>query len=175
MMLPTALLKLTALSAICLAGLATGVRANSPLPVPQGPVVLRVHGHVPVTNVGDEALFDLQMLRDLPRATIRTRTIWTVGEQEFSGLWLKTLVERLGIEEGSLDASALNEYIIEIPLWDAVDEGALIAYEIDGRAMSVRDKGPLWVVYPYDANSDYRSEVYYARSIWQLDTIEVLQ
>jgi hypothetical protein len=40
--------------------------------------------------------------------------------------------------------------------------------------MSVRDKGPLWVIYPYDSD-DYRSEVIYSRSIWQLDRLEVVQ
>ncbi|MDP5360810.1 MAG: oxidoreductase, partial [Paracoccaceae bacterium] len=36
-------------------------------------------------------------------------------------------------------------------------------------------KGPLWVVYPYDMSADYRSEVIYYRSIWQLDRIEVVK
>jgi hypothetical protein len=40
--------------------------------------------------------------------------------------------------------------------------------------MSVRDKGPLWVIYPYDAVPEYKSERIYARSIWQLVSIEVL-
>ncbi|RYH00603.1 oxidoreductase, partial [Salipiger sp. IMCC34102] len=39
--------------------------------------------------------------------------------------------------------------------------------------MQVRDKGPLWIVYPYDDTPEYRSEVIYSRSIWQLDRIEV--
>ena len=38
--------------------------------------------------------------------------------------------------------------------------------------MSRRDKGPLWVIYPYHDNIDYRSETIYSRSIWQLDRIE---
>ena len=40
--------------------------------------------------------------------------------------------------------------------------------------MSLRDKGPLWIVYPFDSNPSYSTEVTYARSIWQLDRIEVL-
>ena len=41
--------------------------------------------------------------------------------------------------------------------------------------MTLRDKGPLWLVYPYDADTAYQSEVIYARSVWQLDRIEVLR
>ncbi|MFZ7092923.1 molybdopterin-dependent oxidoreductase [Primorskyibacter sp. 2E233] len=164
---------------ICLAGLlvlgmAASAAAGSDLPHPEGPVVLRVFGALPNTNIDGEALFDLQMLRDLPSTEFETTTIWTDGVQHFGGVSLGTLLEALGINSGSLEASALNEYLIEIPLDDAVDDGALIAYEINGKEMSVRDKGPLWIVYPYDDNPEYRSEVYYARSIWQLDTIEAL-
>jgi hypothetical protein len=46
---------------------------------------------------------------------------------------------------------------------------------MNGAEMSIRDKGPLWIVYPYDASDDFRSEVVYSRSIWQLDRIEVIR
>jgi hypothetical protein len=100
--------------------------------------------------------------------------LWTNGLQQFRGVLLKELVDRLKIEAGTLEASALNEYLIEIPLEDAIEGGALIAYERNGKPMSVRSKGPLWMIYPYDRDEKFRSETYYARSIWQMDLIEVL-
>jgi hypothetical protein len=39
--------------------------------------------------------------------------------------------------------------------------------------MAVRDKGPLFIVYPFDSRSDLRSERYYSRSAWQLRALEV--
>lgn len=54
---------------------------------------------------------------------------------------------------------------------DAQGHGLILAYLLDGQPMSVRDKGPLWLVYPYDASPAFRSEVIYSRSIWQLDRI----
>jgi hypothetical protein len=54
-----------------------------------------------------------------------------------------------------LRAKAINDYAIDIPLSDAVQGGPIVAYRLDGDTMSVRDKGPLWIVYPYDANADY--------------------
>ncbi|WP_435988354.1 sugar phosphate nucleotidyltransferase [Sulfitobacter sp. SH24] len=84
------------------------------------------------------------------------------------------MVEHLGIEGESLRATAINDYAVEIPLEDAVEEGPIIAYKMDGAVMSLRDKGPLWIVYPFDNNPNYSTEVTYARSIWQLDRIEVL-
>jgi hypothetical protein len=33
--------------------------------------------------------------------------------------------------------------------------------------------GPFWLVYNYDANPEFRTELIYARSIWQLARITV--
>ena len=56
---------------------------------------------------------------------------------------------------------------------DAVEEGPIVAYEMDGKLMSRRDKGPLWLIYPYSSNAEYRTEVIYSRSIWQLDRMAI--
>ena len=45
---------------------------------------------------------------------------------------------------------------------------------LDGTPMPVRDKGPLFAVYPFDAQPELRNAVYYSRSAWQLKSIEVL-
>ena len=73
-----------------------------------------------------------------------------------------------------LRARAINDYYVDIPVSDAIEGGPIIAYKMNGDVMLVRNKGPLWVVYPYDENPEYRSEVIYSRSIWQLDRIEVI-
>jgi hypothetical protein len=39
--------------------------------------------------------------------------------------------------------------------------------------MPVRDRGPLFAVYPFDALPELRNAVYYSRSAWQLRSIEV--
>jgi hypothetical protein len=50
----------------------------------------------------------------------------------------------------------------------------MIAFRMNGAPMSVRDKGPLWIVYPYDSDPRFQTEIIYSRSIWQLDRLEVL-
>jgi hypothetical protein len=145
------------------------------LPQPTGPVILTVTGEIGTSNGDGAARFDLEMLEALGATTFKTATIWTEGVQQFEGVSLKALTDTLGITSGKLRATAINDYSVEIPLSDAVEDGAIIAYRLDGETMSVRDKGPLWVVYPYDMNSDFRSEVVYSRSIWQLDRIETVK
>jgi hypothetical protein len=143
-------------------------------PVPSGEVILVVSGAMSQTNASSETRFDLAMMKSLPATTFQTSTIWTEGLKSFTGVSLKTLLLTLGASGKTLRAVALNDYAVEIPVTDAVENGPIIAYAVDGQPMSIRDKGPLWIVYPYDTNSVYKTEVYYARSIWQLARIEIL-
>lgn len=136
-------------------------------------VVLTVSGAITETNSGNAAEFDLAMLRDFEPVEIRTTTIWTEGVQTFVGVELDDLMAAVGAEGEVLRAVALNDYAVDIPIGDAVDGGAMIAYLRNGDPMSVRDKGPLWVVYPFDSVEAYQTELVYSRSIWQLNRIEV--
>lgn len=141
---------------------------------PTGDVVLTVSGTVDKINTGGAAQFDLEMLEALEKTTIETTTIWTEGRQTFEGVSLAALVVELGITGGILRATAINDYTVEVPLTDAVEGGPIVAYRLNGQTMSVRDKGPLWIVYPYDEQAEYRTEVIYSRSIWQLERIEAI-
>lgn len=161
--------------ALSLAVPATVLASESELPLPQGDVLLTVSGDISVTNGDGQARFDRAMLAELDGRSFVTTTIWTEGEQEFAGVGLDTLLARLGVEGGTLTATAINDYSVEIPVSEAREDGPIIAYEQNGSEMSVRDKGPLWIVYPYDTSSEFQSEITYSRSIWQLDRITVSQ
>ena len=141
---------------------------------PTGPVILTVTGNVAATNTDQGAVLDLGMLEAIGTTTIETTTIWTEDMQRFEGVSLIALVRELGLSGKNLRATAINDYAVEIPMSDAVEDGPIIAYRLNGETMSVRDKGPLWVIYPYSADAKYRTEVIYSRSIWQLDRIEAL-
>lgn len=141
---------------------------------PSGDVLLTVTGDISATNAGDALLLDREMLMALPSTTFETSTIWTDGVHSFTGVSLADLGQALDLESGTLKATAINDYTVEISLTEAVEGGPIIAYLMDGATMSVRDKGPLWIVYPYDSNAAYRTEVTYSRSIWQLDRLEVV-
>lgn len=143
------------------------------LPRPEGEVLLTVTGEIGVTNEGDSAVFDLDMLRSLPTTTFSTTTIWTRGVSEYTGVSLYDLLEALVADGANIHAVALNEYAVDIPASDAVEGGPIIAYEMDGKTMRIRDKGPLWIIYPFDDVPEYKSEVVYSRSIWQLKRLEI--
>ncbi len=39
--------------------------------------------------------------------------------------------------------------------------------------MPVREKGPVWVIYPMDDNPELRNDLYNDRLVWQLKEISV--
>jgi len=143
------------------------------LPAPTGEILLTVTGAISAANQGDAAVFDLDMLKAVGEVTFTTTTPWTEGERSFTGVPLEALMQAVGVTGGMLTAKAINDYAIEIPVSDAVTDGPIIAYLQNGEPMSVREKGPLWVVYPYDSKEDYQAEVIYSRSIWQLTNLDV--
>lgn len=157
--------------ALWCAGLGAG-RAGE-LAQPKGPVILTISGNISNVNKGATAQFDPEMLQSLPRASFSTHTNWTVGNANFQGVPLKALLDFVGAKGKTMQASALNDYAIDMPTSDAVAGGPMIAYLLDGQKMSVRDKGPLWIIYPFDDKPEYRSEVIYSRCIWQLKAITV--
>ncbi|GGX59709.1 oxidoreductase [Tateyamaria omphalii] len=143
-------------------------------PVFADEAVLTITGLVASPVEGGAWVFDMDGLKALPAESFETETIWTDGPQRFEGVPLFALLEHVGADGGTIRAVALNDYAVSIPSTDAIEGGPIVAYARNGDAMSVRDKGPLWIVYPFDYNDTYKSEEYYSRSIWQLDRIEIV-
>lgn len=124
-------------------------------------------------TLGDETReYDIPALQELGAVEMATTTIWTEGVQKFTGVPLASVLNDAGITEGSVTATAINEYSIDIPVSEITEEYPIIAFHLDGEPMSVRDKGPFWIVYPFDAAPEWRSEVNFSRSIWQLDRLQ---
>lgn len=160
------------LRAIAFGCLLAGSAWADDLATPTGEVILTVSGAIDVKNVADSAELDMELLANLGSIEVQTSTIWSEGVHSYTGVPLKTLIDKLGVSGTSIKLTAINDYMVEVPVTDAIDGGPILAYLMDGQPMSVRDKGPVWLIYPFDSNPEYRSEVYYSRSIWQLNRIE---
>lgn len=127
-------------------------------------------------DVGEDIQIDLSEddLLALPQVEFTTSTVWTIGEVTFSGPALRTLLDTLDVADSDLELTAANDYSVRIPA-DAIEADApIIANRIDGKPFSLREKGPLWIVFPYDSSERYQSETVYSYSIWQLKSLRVL-
>lgn len=128
-----------------------------------GPPLLTVSG-----DLSDgEVSFDREQLRAIGWETITTHTPFLEGEQEFTGTLMSDLLAHLGIETGTLTAIALNEYSVEIPVSDAAEHSVLVALEHNGKKMRIRDRGPIWIIYPMEGTTPLAMDSE-RRMVWQL-------
>ena len=165
---------MTAAAASLLAvSLSAGMSRAEGLELPTGPVILSVTGKVSGGNAPDGAHFDLALLEKLPRQTFSTKTPWFAQPRRFTGVLLRDLLAAVGSGPAKLGAVALNDYRVEIPEEDVARGGAMLAYLIDDKPMSVREKGPLVIIYPFDDRPELRSAVHYSRAIWQLRSLDI--
>lgn len=153
-------------------GFAFGAYADD-IPLPEGDIILTISGKIANTNVGTTAQFDRAMLEGLGLSEIQTRTPWYDGEMVFSGVPMKDLLEFVGAEGDSITAVALNDYEVDIPVSDTIDTGVILASRLNGEEMTVRNKGPLFVIYPYGDMSELNNQTYYSRSAWQVTRLEI--
>jgi len=156
------------------AGVVLGASAPAmALEKPSSRVVLTISGRLRSPNDGTVANFDMPMLERLPQSHFTTQTPWYAQPRKFSGPLLRDVLAAAGAHGTMLRAVALNDYWVEIPFEDSARHDVLVARLLDDKPMAVRDKGPLFVIYPFDARPELRSPVYYSRSAWQLRAIEV--
>ncbi|HBR6295409.1 TPA: oxidoreductase [Klebsiella pneumoniae] len=138
------------------------------LPAPTGKPVLTISGKIGNMNVGDKAVFDLAMLEKLGMKTVETTTPWYTGKVRFDGIPLNKLMDLVGAKGTSARVLALNDYTTIIPIDDFYKFPVIMALKTNGQYMRIRDKGPLFIVYPYDSSAELQNQIYYSRSAWQV-------
>ena len=156
----------------CLAAAMAPARSMA-LERPQGKVVLSLSGKINRVNGEGRADFDMEMLAALPQSTVTTRTPWDKEPRRFTGPLLRDVLAAAGAQGSRLQAVALNDYRIEIPTDDARQFDVIVARLLDDQPMRVRDRGPLFIIYPFDSNAELRAQRYYARACWQLRSLDV--
>ena len=161
-------------SAVLGASLLVSIAAEAAgLAAPSGEVILTVSGRIASTNAGATATYDLAMLDALPKRATTTETPWTKGVVTFEGPLGAALLDQVGAEGTTLKIVALNDYAVEVPVEDFRKWPVILATHKDGKTMPVRDKGPIFVIYPFDLDRSLYNEKIFSRSAWQVKSIEV--
>lgn len=162
---------IAAAGALPLAGLS--LPSNARIEAPTQPPILTISGRIKVTNADGAAQFDRPMLEAMGLQRVETTTPWHAGTVRFEGVSLAKLMQIVGAEGDRVSVVALNDYSSEIPMEDFAKYGVILALKRDGAYMPVRDKGPLFVIYPYDSAPELKHQKFYARSVWQVAKIIV--
>jgi hypothetical protein len=157
---------------VCSLGVGSAASAE-PLQKPAGTTILTISGIIGATNSPGVAEFDREMLEALGMAQIQTKTPWYDGVSTFEGVPIARLMQLVQAQGTKVTAIALNDYVTEIPMKDFSEHGVILALKREGQYLSVRNHGPLFIIYPFDSNPDLQSQTYFGRSAWQLSRLIV--
>ncbi|APE45905.1 hypothetical protein BOO69_20295 (plasmid) [Sulfitobacter alexandrii] len=125
-----------------------------------------------VTNSDVTTTYTLEELLEMPQTTVVTRNDYVDGPTTFRGPSLRSILTETEIpRDATLHMVALNDFMAELPAEDAFAYDVILAVLRDGEKMSVRDKGPIWVIYPMDDDPELTDDLYNGRLIWQLKSI----
>lgn len=122
---------------------------------------------------GQPLQITLDDLRKLPAKEIRTSTPWTDGPQTFRGISGAQLARLANLSGREVSAEAINQYRVLIPWEVFTSESLMIAYARNGQPMGVREKGPLWIVFPFDSDPRFMTDIFKSYAIWSLSRLDV--
>jgi len=143
------------------------------LEAPKGDIVLVIDGNIKLGNTARNgkpvAEFDLNMLKALGSTSITTSTPWT-DISDYTGVRLDTLLASVGANPKTsvIRATAVNDYWFDLQQLKMDSYPIIVAYERNGQPMSLRELGPLWVMFPWDQYPELLTAKNKASSVWQL-------
>ncbi|WP_394155739.1 hypothetical protein [Loktanella salsilacus] len=125
-----------------------------------------------VTNGDQTVTYTREALLALPQEIVVTSNDYVDDLTTFQGPSLKSVLEASDIgEDATLKMVAINDFASSVPAGDAFEYQVILAVLSDGEEMSVRDKGPIWVIYPMTDNTELQDDIYNGRLVWQLKSI----
>ena len=145
----------------------------APLPQPEGPVILSITGNIQNTQDGKTARLDLAQLEALKSNTFTLQTRWSDSTHSYHGPLLSAILNYVGAKGDHFRLTALNEYSIEFERHYMETYEPILALSEDEKPLSIREKGPLWLILPHHKFPELNAEQHTGRMIWQLSQIEI--
>lgn len=139
---------------------------------PAGPLILTVSGELQCCPTGT-AYFDLERLDALAQTTVTTLTPWTETSDRYSGVRLSELLQALGAKGKTISATALNDYSTQFSTAALLQYPVILATRRNDQTMRIRDKGPIWIIYPLDDHPQLRTEEHHHAMVWQLKSLQI--
>ena len=145
------------------------------------PVVLRIYAppassttSKPAKELANGSLvasLPIEFFKKLPQHSFVTKTPWYKKPVHFTGPLLRDVLAAAKVKGRVIHAVALDDYQVSIPFSDAAQFDVILAHTMDGETLTAKNKGPLFVVYPYDSKPELQAVRFYERSIWQLKAL----
>lgn len=124
---------------------------------------------------GQKIDLSLKELESLPQTTFTTSTPWTKGIHTYQGPRLNLITDKLKPSINGIRIYAINGYSYDISIRDLQKYPFILALRQDEKALSLRNKGPFWLLVPFDQNPKLLShEKLRNQLVWQINKIKAL-
>ena len=67
----------------------------------------------------------------------------------------RAVLEAVGAQGTKLKVTALNDYSADVPAEDFIKFDVILALKKNDAYLSVRNQGPIFVIYPFDTNPTF--------------------
>lgn len=115
-----------------------------------------------------------QQLRSLPQQTFKTSHTWTNAPEELSGPLLADVLQLACPKPKKIYIRALNEYSVSVAFDKVKKYEPILVMSANGKPLSIRDKGPLWVMINFDRFKEIPERSLDEMLVWQLYYISIL-
>lgn len=127
-----------------------------------------------IAGVHGQIAFSLADLRSMEQRTIRTGNDFVDGIAEFRGPEAFALIDLIGRAGADrVRMTAWNDYSVEFGLEEIERYRPVLALSVNGRQLTMRDRGPVWLMFPVDEHDELQDPSFNNKMIWQLRTIEL--
>jgi len=105
----------------------------------------------PSTSCGPKQLaFSVKQLEALPQTNFKTRHTWSSEAQEFSGPLLADVLNLVCPKARDIYLRSLDQYSVMVNFSKGSEFKPILALKVDGKPLTVREKGPIWVMVDAD-------------------------
>jgi len=123
---------------------------------------------------GTRKSLSLSDMDRFPQVEIRTATPWHQGLQIFSGPSLHAVLAAFDLTGATILAKAINNYESLLETAQTTPDYPILATRQNGTPMTVRDKGPVFIIFPYD-RLGHEDKALLRQSVWQLTVLTQIQ
>jgi len=147
--------------------------------------------HVTTATLKEDTLLNIQAIKNsgcdnavqlnqaallaLPQKQFVTHHSWSDNAESFSGPLLQDVLNTTCSNTKKIKLTALNDYAIDMDFSRLKHYQPIIALSVNGKRLSIREKGPLWIMLPLDDHKDIEKRSMDGMMIWQLSDIKILK
>lgn len=141
-----------------------------------GPVIAGSDVYLTLVDASGKNIVELteDQLLAMDQAIVLTENEFVDGMGEFSGPLARDVIALMGDDLETVILTAVNDYAVPVPVADFIEYDVIFALSRNGENFSIRDKGPIWVIYPMSDHEELQDRVYNDRLIWQLVKVNAL-